>query len=307
MSARFALIAVLCWAVCGATLSGCNDASPSSASTIVPPAESAAEGTANAESSQSNVATAAQDVEQPERNSPLTNTDRQTVPSTRAESTMASALDAVKSDIAHVAAKTTEDAQQSTAEMAAEVKNTATALVDSTEATLSVSGAATTALSASAESARETVEEAARDEASEVATLTGSVENTLPQDASAVANQVQSAMSLATTTAAVPEPSAQDANASSAAQRKPLLGVRHLKAASDAKLGAVYPDGPAGQAGLKVGDTILAIGDRKMASFKDVLQLVAQRKAGDTIIVVVQRGADVKAIPVVLGKWKEAS
>ena len=70
---------------------------------------------------------------------------------------------------------------------------------------------------------------------------------------------------------------------------------------------ALTPGGPAAEAGLRPGDLIVGVGDEAVRSPSDLGQLVLQRKPGDTVEVVVQRGGDRETIRVTLGERPDES
>ena len=51
-----------------------------------------------------------------------------------------------------------------------------------------------------------------------------------------------------------------------------------------ARISAVSPEGPAEAAGLKVGDVVVAIGDRRIRQASDVTAAVQLRRPGDTLV-----------------------
>ncbi len=66
-------------------------------------------------------------------------------------------------------------------------------------------------------------------------------------------------------------------------------------------VGDVIPDGPAARAGMKSGDTIITINDKKVNSFGDYMQVLASSKPGDVAEVVVRRGSKKINLKVKLG------
>ena len=65
---------------------------------------------------------------------------------------------------------------------------------------------------------------------------------------------------------------------------------------------AVDKGGPAAQAGMKAGDEVLSIGDRKVRTLDGVRDLLAERRAGDELQFRVKRGDDELTLTVTLGK-----
>lgn len=75
---------------------------------------------------------------------------------------------------------------------------------------------------------------------------------------------------------------------------------------SDApRIGAVYPDSPAYEAGLKKGDTILSIGGETIGSWMDMTDAIAE-SGGQTLRVQVERGGQELGISVVPAYSEEA-
>jgi hypothetical protein len=63
----------------------------------------------------------------------------------------------------------------------------------------------------------------------------------------------------------------------------------------------IVPKGPADRAGLKVDDTVVKMGDKKITKPVDLAQALQAHKAGDKVKIEVQRGGKVKAIKVEIG------
>ena len=53
--------------------------------------------------------------------------------------------------------------------------------------------------------------------------------------------------------------------------------------AEGAKIGRVYPNGPASRAGLRTGETIIAVEGQKVASAEEVVEAFQDRKPGDRV------------------------
>jgi hypothetical protein len=71
-----------------------------------------------------------------------------------------------------------------------------------------------------------------------------------------------------------------------------FLGVTLLDGAEFPKISAVLPGGPAGKAGLKVGDRILKVGDRTVTSAEDVSQFLGKVPAGNPVKLSIERGKE---------------
>lgn len=64
----------------------------------------------------------------------------------------------------------------------------------------------------------------------------------------------------------------------------------------------VQPGSPAAAAGLRAGDTLIAIDGRTIASWEEFQRAVAASKPGDRLLLEVERGQTTLAVPVVLGE-----
>jgi S1-C subfamily serine protease len=94
------------------------------------------------------------------------------------------------------------------------------------------------------------------------------------------------------------------------AAKKPYLGISVEPAAKEAgspgvTLREVNAEGPAGKAGLKPGDSIVAVGDHKINSFEDIKDVLASHKPGDKLKFTVVRGGAEQDFTVVLGEALE--
>jgi S1-C subfamily serine protease len=88
---------------------------------------------------------------------------------------------------------------------------------------------------------------------------------------------------------------------------KPYLGIGVSAQTKEANqdgvtLKEVSPDGPAAKAGLKEGDRVVMAGDKKVTRFKDVVDALANHKAGDKLVFKVIRDGKEQAITVTLGE-----
>lgn len=77
------------------------------------------------------------------------------------------------------------------------------------------------------------------------------------------------------------------------------LGVALEKNATT--ISEVTKDSPAAQAGLKVGDKIVALGDAKIGSVADLLKALQAHKPGTEVKLQVQRGDEVRSVALKLG------
>ncbi len=76
-----------------------------------------------------------------------------------------------------------------------------------------------------------------------------------------------------------------------AAEPRPYLGIRPGEAEMEgARVFQVAPDSPAGKAGFKVGDVIVAMDGREVADDESLRELLAAKKIGDEIALKVRRG-----------------
>ena len=72
-----------------------------------------------------------------------------------------------------------------------------------------------------------------------------------------------------------------------------------------ATVGGVVADGPASQAGIREGDTIVQINDQPVRDPDDVSAVVNSRRPGDEVRVVVERGGERRTLTVTLGEQPE--
>ena len=66
---------------------------------------------------------------------------------------------------------------------------------------------------------------------------------------------------------------------------------------------AVQPDGPAGKAGIRVGDVILRFGEQRPGDERALLRRIVETSAGDQVTVTVLRDGRELAIPLTVGEW----
>ena len=59
---------------------------------------------------------------------------------------------------------------------------------------------------------------------------------------------------------------------------------------------------PASAAGLKTGDVIVASGDKVLKTREDLLEMLQENRAGDELVLKVQRGDDTLEVMVTLGR-----
>ncbi len=84
--------------------------------------------------------------------------------------------------------------------------------------------------------------------------------------------------------------------------KHPYLGVQLSDAAEGgATVGTLSQDSPAGDAGLKKGDTIVAVDNQPVDTADDVVGAVQNHKPGDKLAITVRRGGDEKTVTVTLG------
>jgi S1-C subfamily serine protease len=85
-----------------------------------------------------------------------------------------------------------------------------------------------------------------------------------------------------------------------------FLGVSSAPAPDGgAEVGAVVPNGPASDAGVRTGDTIVEISGRPVREPDDVSAVVNARRPGDEVRVVVERGGERRTLTVKLGTQPE--
>jgi serine protease Do len=81
------------------------------------------------------------------------------------------------------------------------------------------------------------------------------------------------------------------------------LGVILDREADSCKVLEVNEGGPAEKAGLKPGDVITRLGNQPVPTSDDLRPLLADKRPGSEVVLVVQRGTESVKIKVVLGRW----
>ncbi len=76
--------------------------------------------------------------------------------------------------------------------------------------------------------------------------------------------------------------------------------------ATGAQVGEVKANGPAAQAGVRVGDVITGIGDQKVTSVETLIGATAALQPGDTTTLTVQRNGHTQTLRITLGKQPTA-
>lgn len=89
-----------------------------------------------------------------------------------------------------------------------------------------------------------------------------------------------------------------------ASEDRALLGVTTGKNDKGVEIIAITKDGAAEKAGLKKGDVITKIADKKIESPDDLSAAVREHKPGDKVSVTYLRDAKVQTVTAELGKWK---
>lgn len=88
-------------------------------------------------------------------------------------------------------------------------------------------------------------------------------------------------------------------------QQQAYLGVRpdpkHLAAKDGYHLGQVEADGPAARAGLKAGDVILSLSNRKVTSLLDLIDCLGNSAPGDQVRCTIRRQAETLEVTITLG------
>jgi putative serine protease PepD len=68
-----------------------------------------------------------------------------------------------------------------------------------------------------------------------------------------------------------------------------------------AVINGVTAGGPAGDAGLRVGDTITSVNGKEITQFSDVVKQIDSARPGDKVDIKVRRGGDERTVAVTLG------
>jgi len=90
--------------------------------------------------------------------------------------------------------------------------------------------------------------------------------------------------------------------ASSAVTINAYFGVTRDEDAKDCKLARVTEGSPADKGGLKAGDVITKFDGKDVKNYDEMLGVLAKKKAGDEVEIVVKRDAEVKTLKVKLDK-----
>lgn len=83
----------------------------------------------------------------------------------------------------------------------------------------------------------------------------------------------------------------------------PFLGLSGADADAGARLNRITKDGPSAKAGLKTGDVVIAVGEKRTIKYADFIREVRQHRAGDTIPITVVRGGKETTVEIELGRW----
>jgi putative serine protease PepD len=82
---------------------------------------------------------------------------------------------------------------------------------------------------------------------------------------------------------------------------RPYLGVSTTESAQEVTVAEVKPGGPAGKAGLRTGDVVVAIDGKTVGEASDVAAAIAGKRPGDTVAIEVRRGGQSQTVDVELG------
>lgn len=81
-----------------------------------------------------------------------------------------------------------------------------------------------------------------------------------------------------------------------------FLGVQSDQQAPDARVAYVQPRSAAARAGIKAGDVITKFDGKDVKTFTDLVAMIAKKKQGDKVKIVVQRGKRTLTLEAALGK-----
>ncbi|MFG0320339.1 MAG: PDZ domain-containing protein, partial [Planctomycetota bacterium JB042] len=95
---------------------------------------------------------------------------------------------------------------------------------------------------------------------------------------------------------------AGDGASAAAGAARPWIGVELTPTPSGLEVSAVRPDSPAARAGLRVGDRLVALGDRPVSSGDALAAAIGRHRPGDRIEVSIERDGARLGLPVVLGR-----
>jgi S1-C subfamily serine protease len=84
-----------------------------------------------------------------------------------------------------------------------------------------------------------------------------------------------------------------------------VLGVRFEDSNDGMKVAEVVPRGPSDKAGLEPGDVIVGLGEIDTRDENSFMPLLAQHKAGDTVVLKVRRGEQYLRVPITLVRRTE--
>ncbi len=85
-------------------------------------------------------------------------------------------------------------------------------------------------------------------------------------------------------------------------QMTAFMGVTLADRGEDVVISGTVPDGPADRSGVREGDLLRRLGDRRIGRSSDVLETLRERSPGDTVNVVVEREGRRTELPIELGK-----
>jgi len=86
-----------------------------------------------------------------------------------------------------------------------------------------------------------------------------------------------------------PDPPIQEEEETASSRTHGFLGVTGDQRAPGCRVQIVVPDGPAAKAGILPGDTITKIGDKPIANWADLVEVLKTTKPGDTVHLTVKR------------------